>query len=208
MGGYLKMKYGIFKKEEYPMAKNTTQKEKTAYINFFAGVNPKSIAGLMGVIQQKLKDGVERFVILMSSGGGQVRSGISAYNFLRGIPAEVITHNYGDVTSVAVVVFCAGSKRMCVPNARFLLHGIGFDVEKARFDEKLLKERLKGLKIDRENIAKVIAANCNKTEDEVDKDMLEGITLNPQQAIDYGLVHEIKLELVEKGAELITIAEQ
>lgn len=36
--------------------------------------------------------------------------------------------------------------------------------------------------------------------------MLEGVTLNPQQAIDYGLVHEIKPELVEKGAELIPIA--
>lgn len=50
------------------MAQDTTQKKKTAYINFFAAVNPESIAGLMGVIQQKLKDGVERFVILMSSG--------------------------------------------------------------------------------------------------------------------------------------------
>jgi len=188
------------------MANNATQKKKTAYINFFGQINPQSTAHLMSVIQQKLKDGVERFVILISSGGGQVRSGISAYNFLKGIPAEVITHNYGDVSSVAIVLFCAGSKRMCVPNARFLLHGIVLNVEKTRFNEKSLTERLKGLKIDRENIAKVIAANSDKTEEEVDEDMLEGITLNPHEAIEYGLVHDIKPELIEKGAELITIA--
>ena len=38
--------------------------------------------------------------------------------------------------------------------------------------------------------------------------MLEGLALNPQQAEDYGLVHEIQSELIQKGADLITITDQ
>jgi len=36
--------------------------------------------------------------------------------------------------------------------------------------------------------------------------MFKGITLTPEQAKDYGLVHEIKAELFEKGAEVIAIS--
>jgi len=68
----------------------------------------------MQVVQQKLKEGTGRFVILISSMGGNVFSGISAYNFLKGIPAEVWTHNFGSTDSIAVVLFCAGSKRFSV----------------------------------------------------------------------------------------------
>jgi ATP-dependent protease ClpP protease subunit len=41
---------------------------------------------------------------------------------------------------------------------------------------------------------------------DVDQDMLEGTTLNPQQAIEYGLVHEVEERLFPRGAELVTIA--
>ncbi|MFQ6093374.1 MAG: ClpP family protease [bacterium] len=179
------------------------------HIRFFASVSPKTADSLMRVIDAKLKEGAERFVILISSGGGNVFSGITLYNYLRGIPAQVETHNFGSVDSVAVVLFCAGSKRFCVPHARFLLHGIGFDVKKpTRFDEKILDERLKGIRIDRQNIARVIAENSSKSVEEVERDMFTGITLNPEQAKEYGLVHEIRSELFEKGAEVITIGDQ
>jgi ATP-dependent Clp protease protease subunit len=119
-----------------------------------------------------------------------------------------VTHNFGSVDSVAIVLFCAGSKRFCVPHARFLLHGIGLDVPAgARLDEKLLDEKMKSLQIDRENISRVIADNCGKKMEEVDKDMLTGTVLNPEQAENYGLVHEIKSPLFEQGAEVIDITD-
>lgn len=182
--------------------------KKIVYIRFFAGINRKTVNALMQRVEQKLREGAEHFVILISSGGGNVFSGISAYNFLRGIPAEVVTYNFGSVDSVAIVVFCAGAKRFCVPHARFLLHGIGFDVSAgARFDEKLLDERIKSLRIDRENISHIIADSSGKPLEDVEQDMLIGIVLNPEQAKDYGLVHEIKSELFEKGAEIISITD-
>lgn len=182
--------------------------KKVSHIKLFAAVNAKTVNALMQVVEQKLNEGVERFVILMSSGGGSVFNGISAYNFLKGIPAEVVTHNFGSVDSVAIVMYCAGSRRFCVSHARFLLHGIGLDVPAGtRFDEKKLGEIIRSLRIDRENISRVIADNSGKSVEKVEQDMLTGIALNPEEAKDYGLVHEIESVLFEPGAEVISITD-
>lgn len=184
------------------------QNKNTIYINFMAPVEGNTVAMLINTIRERLAQGVKNFVILISSPGGSVFHGISAYNFLKGVPAEIKTHNYGSVDSIAAILFCAGTKRYCVPNARFLLHGIGFNVTApVRFEEKQVDERLKSLQIDRENISKIIAENCNKTTKEVEDDMFQGTVLNPAQAKDYGLVHEIKSQLFEEGAEVINIVQ-
>jgi len=188
------------------MGNNDPEQLKTTYINLMAQIDNNSINQLMNSIEGKIKEGTERFIILISSPGGSVFYGISAYNFLKGIPAEVFTHNYGSADSIATVIFCAGIKRFCVPNARFLIHGLGWNVPPGvRLEEKHLKEQVDSFKTDRENISKIISDNCNKTVAEIEKDMLEGVTLNAQQAKEYGLVDEVKTQLFEKGADLIGI---
>lgn len=182
--------------------------KKQTVINYVALITDRSVQQLFVTVQNKLRENTDRFIILISSPGGMVRAGIAAYNYLKGVPAEVITHNYGQTDSIAVVLFCAGSKRYCSPNARFLVHGIGFDAQpNQRFDERLLGERLEGLKNDRETISKIISENSRRSLEEVEQDMFRGVVWNPQEAIDYGLVHEIKEPLFEKGADTVSIVE-
>jgi ATP-dependent protease ClpP protease subunit len=69
----------------------------------------------------------------------------------------------------------------------------------------LLEERLKGLRIDMENIARVIAENSGKNAKDITDAMVERTTLNPEEAKSWGLVHEIKSELFESGSEVIAI---
>ena len=181
---------------------------KPIVIKFFAPVIDFTINALMNAIDQKMQQGVTQFAILISSPGGSVFHGISAYNYLKGLPVTITTHNFGSVDSIGVVLFCGGSKRLSVPQARFLLHGVSARFQNERLEEKQLEERLKGLRIDTENIAKVIAANTGKTVQEVTNAMLERTTLNPDEAKAWGLVHEIKSELFEAGSEVISIQYQ
>ena len=170
-----------------------------------AGINQQSINTLIGSIESRLQN-FEKIRILLSSPGGEVFWGISAYNFLKGIGKETETFNFGSVDSIASVIYCAGRKRFCVPNARFLIHGVNFmGSGNFSFEEKHLKERLKSLEVDRENIAKIIAANCVKEQHEIEKAMLEGTTFNPEQAKDFGLVHEIDENLLPRSYELVGI---
>jgi ATP-dependent Clp protease protease subunit len=132
-------------------------------IKFFAPVMDATINALMQAVDQKLTAGQRDFTILVSSPGGSVFHGLSAYNYLKGLPADISTHNFGSVDSIGVILYSAGRRRFCVPQARFLLHGVsaGFP-QGANLEEKQLEERLKGLKIDIENIARVVAANTGK----------------------------------------------
>lgn len=55
------------------------------------------------------------------------------------------------------------------------------------------------------NIARVIAEATGKNHKEIIKDMINRTTLYPEEAIKYGLVHEIKTDLFEAGSEVISI---
>lgn len=175
-------------------------------IRFMAEVNQQSTHSLINTVEAQLAGGAKKIKILISSLGGSVFHGISAYNFLKGIPAEVETHNFGSVDSIATVIFCAGTKRYCVPNARFLIHSVGWGSQSpVRFEEKQINELLNGLKIDRENIAKIVAENCKKTQKQIEDVMFEGTTLSPQEAKDFGLVHEVSKILTDQTTQIVGI---
>jgi len=180
------------------MATTTQPSIKEIAIRFMAEVNQQSTNTLVSVLEQALKDGVVKLRLLMSSPGGSVFHGISAYNF---IPVEV-----GSIDSIAGVIYSAGKKRFSAPNARFLVHSVSLNFgQAASLEEKKLKELMSGLAIDRENIAKIIAENCNKTQADIEKIMLEGVTWSPEQAKEFGLVHEITSELVPSGMTMVGI---
>jgi len=179
---------------------------KPVVIRFFAPVIDTTVNTLLSAIDEKMKQGIRDFIILISSPGGSVIHGLSAYNYLKGLPAVITTHNFGSVDSIGIVLYCAGSKRLSVPQARFLLHGVTAQFRgNQNLEEKQLEERFKGLRIDIENIAKVIAANTGKSAEEVTNAMLERTTLNAEEARSWGLVHEIKSQLFEAGSEVISI---
>jgi len=179
-----------------------------AAIRFLAPVNNQTADQLFRAIDLKISQGCTRIHLLISSPGGSVFHGLSLYNYLKGIPVEVYTYNFGSVDSIGVVIYCAGKKRFCVPHSRFLIHGVKFNINgNASMDEKQLEEYLKGLQIDQRNIARVIADTTQKTVEHIELDMHNRTTLNPIEAQAFGLTHEIKSELVKPNMEMLTIGE-
>ena len=183
-----------------------SSEKKTVAIEFFCGVNEFTITQLLDIVKDQIQKGIGTIIILMSSHGGSVFYGLSAYNFLKGVPVEIITHNFGSVDSSAGVVFCAGAKRYSVPDARFLIHPLTWTYGKSTsLHEEQMEENLKSFRIDTENVAGVLASATGKKEEEILQDMKNRKHLNPEQAKDYGLVHEIRGTLIEKGTEIIKI---
>jgi len=177
-------------------------------IRFLAPVNNQTADQLFKAIDDLLAQGTTKIRLLLSTPGGSVFHGLSIHNFLRGLPIEVDTYNFGSVDSIGVVIFSAGTKRYSVPHSRFLIHGVKFNINgKTSMDEKQLEEYLKGLQIDQRNVAKVIADTTSKTVVDIENDMINRITLNPEQAQEYGLVHEVKVNLLDPGMQLTTIGE-
>lgn len=176
-------------------------------IRFMANVDHQSVKALIDTVTSELSKGNNNFRILISSPGGYVDPGLSAFNFLRGIPAKIETVNFGSVDSISTVLFCAGTQRISVPNARFLIHDI-FRItpqQPVNLSETQLIEWLEGLRIDRKNIAKVIAQTCKKPVEEIESVMKGGKIFNPIEAQRFGLVTEIKQEFLQKGEAVITL---
>ena len=175
-------------------------------VKFYSPVSEASIGALMKVVDQKLAAGVTQFTVQISTSGGSVFRGLTAYNYLKGIPAEVTTHNIGSVDSIGVALFCAGRVRLSVPQARFLMHPVSMNFrEGATYEEPKLVELVKSLRVDMDNCASVVAANTRKTCRQVFRAMLGRTTLDPDAALEWGLVHEIRQELFAEGAEVIPI---
>ncbi len=174
-------------------------------IRFFAPIVEGSINALMQAIDGQLSRGVDEFVLLISSPGGSVFHGLSAYNYLKGIPAHITTHNFGSVDSIGVVLYCGGARRLSVPQARFSLHTPVVNFKNASFEEPQLVEQLDRLRMDVENIARVIAANSNRSGEQVIAAMHQRRTLSPVEAADWGLVEAIEARLYPAGAPVVSI---
>src|SRR6266446_7107365 len=176
------------------------------YVKFFADVNAQSANALMKTIDDAFNRGVRRYKLLLSTPGGLVFHGLSLYNYLAGLPIELETHNFGSIDSIGVCVYCAGRKRLSVPDARFLLHPVSWTTQGAiSWEMEKLQETMNSLRIDSRNIATSVARATGKAEDEVIKAISDRTTLGPIDAKAFGLVHEIKAELVPPDARVISI---
>lgn len=177
-------------------------------IRFMAPVNSKTSDRLFKVIDDLINKGTTHLHLLLSTPGGSVFHGLSVHNYLKGIPIEVSTYNFGSVDSIGVVIYCAGAKRYTVPHSRFLIHSVKLNLPgKLSVDEKQIDEYLKSVKIDQRNIARVMSDTTGRSVESIEADMVNRTTLSPEEALSYGLTHEIKKELIRPGMEMITIGE-
>jgi ATP-dependent Clp protease, protease subunit len=198
----------IMATKKLPQQKPNKKPINPAWIRFMAPVTAQTTDSLFKSIDQVIQQGHDHINLMISSPGGSVFHGLSAHNYLRGIGVPVTTYNFGSVDSIGVIVFCAGEERVCVPHARFLIHGVSLNFQgNIMLDEKGLDEHLKSVKIDAYNIARVIADTTGKKLEEVEKSMLDRTTLNPNQAKDYGLVTKVQKDLY-KGGQIHAIYEQ
>lgn len=90
--------------------------EKSIHIRYFAPVDENNVKKLLQEVERQLEQDATRFVLLISSPGGNVFQGLSAYNYLKGIPAEVIRHNFGSVISMGLVLFWPGKSVSSTPS--------------------------------------------------------------------------------------------
>jgi ATP-dependent Clp protease, protease subunit len=178
------------------------------WIRFMAPVVNSTADALIRAIDQKLSKNIDRLHVMLSSPGGSVFHGLSIHNLLRGSPVPVSTYNFGSVDSIGVVIFCAGSERVCVPHARFLVHGVTLGLQAgSAFDEKQLEEQIKLLRSDYGNISRVIADTSGKSKKDVVKMMNQRTTLSPDEAKAIGLVTDIRSQLFPEGADMTMIYE-
>lgn len=182
------------------------QPRPPAFISFAAEIVPHTAETLMRAAADYVNQGFRELTILLSTPGGSVMHGIAIYNFLRGLPVTVTTHNTGNVDSIGTVVYLAGSRRYACPQATFMLHGVAFGTNApAQFFERALKERLASVQRDQERIKAIYGDRTGITPDMAETLFLGESNIAAADAVANGLAHEVRTVEIPAGSPILQL---
>lgn len=119
------------------------------FFHFCGPITQKSYQSLHHCILNAIcSQGAEKITILLSSEGGDLNSGFSAYSFLRGLPVPVKIINVGTIESMAVIMYLGADERITLEHSRFLLHQFHWTYPQQRVDFLRLYENSDSLNFD------------------------------------------------------------
>ena len=135
---------------------------------------------------------------LINSGGGAISSGFAIFDTIRMISAPVRTVGAGLVASMGVTLLLSVPKehRFSLPNTRYMIHQpliSGTMVAPASDLEISAREMVK-LK---EHLNRLISDATGQPLERVEQDTMRDYWMNPEEALDYGLVAQISSSLAE-----------
>lgn len=128
--------------------------------------------------------------VRLNSGGGDVYEGIAVMNALRAHDGQVTVVIEGLAASAASVIACGGANHVVIrPNAEVMIHEAWTFADGNAAD---LAKKVEDLNRASQNIAEVYAARAGGTADEWRELMRAETWYSAQEALDSGLVDEIK----------------
>ena len=133
--------------------------------------------------------------------GGIISSGLAIYDTMQLIRPDVSTICVGMAASMGTLILCSGTKgkRYALPNSTIHMHqavggaqGQASDIEIAAREIMRLQDVIRGI------LVKHTGQAMEKITHDTDRDFY----LNPEQAVEYGIVDEILSKPVEKKAKV------
>lgn len=179
-----------------------------AVVSFTSPVNNMTSAALISTVFDMVRQGHDDIHIFLSSPGGSVSDGITIYNTLSALDVPISTYNTGTVDSIANVLFQMGTRRIAFPTSRFMFHGVGFDIQAARFELKDLRERMGGIENDQGMIGDILVRHTNLSSEDVATLFLEAAFVGSMDAKDRGIVDEIGYVSLPNGIPIAQLVFQ
>jgi ATP-dependent Clp protease protease subunit len=128
--------------------------------------------------------------LYINSPGGSVSAGLAIYDTMQFIRCEVSTMCVGQAASMGAVLLAAGAKekRLCLPHSRVMIHQPmgGFQGQASDIDihaREILKVRAQ--------LNEILAEHTGQSVDQIAKDTERDNFMDPQQAVDYGLIDKV-----------------
>ncbi|MGK9172438.1 ATP-dependent Clp protease proteolytic subunit [Yokenella regensburgei] len=128
--------------------------------------------------------------IYINSQGGHVEAADTIHDIIKFIKPEVHVIGTGWVASAGITIFLAAKKehRYALPNTRFMIHQpLGGVRGQASDIEIEAKEIIRML----DRVNRLIAEATGQTVEKVKQDTDRNYWMNPQEAIDYGIVSRV-----------------
>jgi ATP-dependent protease ClpP protease subunit len=179
---------------------------RSIYLSFIRPINYDNVNSLLEKINQAIAKGYQDIILMMSSDGGEVVPGFAAYNQLQMFPIHLTTYNIGSLSSIAAIIFLAGTIRIAVPNSTFQFHSAALELSQSREVAKYqLVQDLSELEAHERKIRDVLIARTNLQPAQVELLMAEGKTKNAQFAKDFNIIQQIAFFSIPSDVPIIQV---
>ena len=141
--------------------------------------------------------------LYINSPGGVVTAGLAIYDTMQFITPDVSTMCIGQAASMGALLLAGGApgKRLCLPNARVMIHQPLGGVQGQASDIMIHAEET--LKI-RARLNKILAYHTGQPEEVIAKDTERDNFMSPERALEYRLIDKISTERTVKQKEKVT----
>jgi ATP-dependent Clp protease, protease subunit len=155
------------------------------YASLAGPVDGQMVQRIFGGFSIAVNQKVEIVHLLIHSTGGLIGDGVGIYNYLRKLPLQLITYNGGAVSSIAVLIFLAGTQRKASKTATFMIHRSHF-TSAVPSTTDTLEAMTSMLKIDDGRIEEIIKEHIHLPEDQWKLHERADLTITASDALEYG----------------------
>jgi ATP-dependent protease ClpP protease subunit len=180
-------------------------KNPAIWVRFTALVKAQSVERLSLIVEDSIKKGLKEISVLITSDGGDTRTGLSAAQYLECLPIRLVFYNVGHVHSIGVPLFCAGKERYAVANSRFGFHPSTWTLN-GQFDREDLIEKLDLMEKESEDFSAFVCHRTGITPEFLLKLNSTETRLSAAEAKRHGLILDIRSPEIPEGAEILAIA--
>ncbi|MBU6415174.1 ATP-dependent Clp protease proteolytic subunit [Patescibacteria group bacterium] len=163
--------------------------EKTRTIGFIGGINQKQLANFHTSLFDFFKKS-KPITLFICSYGGDISAATAIYDLIKMSPVPITTIGYGHLASGGLIIYLAGSKRLLLPQTRLIFHWAVGDSHNELDEDFLKRESGYFLNIN-QALKKIIEENTKLSARQIKKFMHDFKTLSAEEAVRYGLAHEI-----------------
>jgi len=128
--------------------------------------------------------------LYINSPGGSVTAGMSIYDTMQFIKADVSTWCIGQAASMGAFLLAAGAKgkRFSLPNSRVMIHQPSGGFQGQSTDIEIHAKEILYL---RAKLNDILAHHTGKTAEEIDRDTERDNFMSAEQSVEYGLIDKV-----------------
>jgi ATP-dependent Clp protease, protease subunit len=178
---------------------------KVAYVGYVGMIDSAGATRIASIVNQAVNEQFDAVYLCMSSPGGYIGDGIFLYHHLKSLPIQVIVHNTGTVASIATTLFVAGSIRYCCPQSIFMMHPVTVGANGSQMASGLLQSALESALRDEQRTENILREGTRIPEEMLSARRTGDVYLTAPDALEYGLVHEVRLFTLPPGNKIFQI---
>lgn len=163
-------------------------------IHFMGNVNDNSVEVLRNQLLTANTASFDEIIIYMSSTGGSLHAGFTAYEYVKSSHIPVTIVNMGTIESIAVIMYLAGEKRLATPNSKFLLHCFNWTFSSPTVNYIQLREAIRSLDFDQNRYSNIFNERTAGAQNPIDvSKCLKGDSamFDADLALAAGIIHDI-----------------